>query len=159
MTRNGDVLLSEMPKVGENAPDFELQNSRGEKIKLSAFKGKNIALYFYPADFTSGCTAQACNLRDNFLDLKKTNIVVLGVSTDTVESHKKFIEKYNLQFELLADKNAEVSKKFGVFGKKNVFGKISLGIKRTTFLIDEKGKIKEVISSVDVGNHAKQLIK
>ncbi len=146
-------------KEGDRAPEFELENSGGKKIRLSDFSGKVVAIYFYPRDFTPGCTLESCNLRDNFSSLEKKGVVVLGISLDSVESHKKFIEKHNLPFELLADVDAVVSKKYGVYVQKNFFGKKFFGIKRTTFLVGKDGRIRKIFEKVDVSAHAGQILE
>ena len=128
-------------------------------LKLSDFKGKKIALYFYVKDDTPGCAKQSCNLRDNFNILKEKGIVVLGISKNDVGSHKKFKEKFGLNFPILSDIGTKVSKKYGVYGEKNFMGKIFMGVKRTTFLIDENGRIVKVIDKVDVINHAAQILE
>lgn len=142
-------------KLGDNAPNFALNDSDGNTIKLSDFKGKTVLLYFYPKDDTPGCTKEACNLRDNFSKLK-SKFVVLGVSMDSPESHKKFAEKYSLPFPLLSD-NGNVCKKYGVYVQKNMYGHKYWGIKRTSFLIKD-GKIKNIINKVEVGNHSEQIM-
>ena len=148
-----------MLKQGDKAPDFELIDTNGNKVRLSGFMGKDIVLYFYPKDNTPGCTREACNLRDNFSSLKNKNIVILGISLDNQESHKKFTKKYSLPFPLLSDTKAEVAEKYGVYRKKLFFGKSLLGIKRTTFLIDKNGLIKHIFDSVDVNNHTQQILE
>ena len=145
-----------MLKPGDNAPQFILKDSDGNVVKLSNFNDKKVVLYFYPRDDTTGCTKEACNLRDNFPKLK--NLVILGVSMDTEESHKKFTEKYSLPFSLLADITGEICKKYGVHVQKNMYGRKYWGIKRTTFLI-ENGKIKHIFDKVDVGKHAEQILE
>ena len=130
-------------KIGNNAPDF---------------KGKTLALYFYPKDNTPGCTKEACSLRDGYKKLKKAGVEVVGVSPDTEQSHKKFITKYKLPFKLIADPDKILAKKYGVWGKKKFLGKEFFGIKRTTFII-EQGKIKHIIRTVDVKDHANQILK
>lgn len=147
-----------MPADGEMAPDFELPDSTGKKTRLSGFRGKIVALYFYPKDFTPGCTTQACNLRDNFSELKKKGVVVLGVSTDDSNSHKRFGKKYSLPFELLADTDALVSKAYGVYVEKSFAGKKFFGVKRTTFVIGEDGKIVDIIDKVKVEDHTVQIL-
>ena len=142
-----------MLKAGDKAPDFALNDGDGNKVKLSDFSGK-VVLYFYPKDDTAGCTKEACNLRDNISKLKNT--VILGVSLDDEESHKNFAEKYSLPFRLLADTEKTVSKKYGVYVQKNMYGNKYMGIKRTTFIIED-GKIKKIIDKVDVSNHAEQI--
>ena len=130
-------------KIGNNAPGF---------------KGKTLALYFYPKDNTPGCTKEACSLRDGHKKLKKAGIEVVGVSPDSEQNHKKFTEKYKLPFKLIADTGKTLSKKYGVWGKKKFLGKEFFGIKRTTFII-EQGKIKHIIRTVDVKDHANQILK
>jgi peroxiredoxin Q/BCP len=148
-----------MIEPGEKAPDFTGKDQNGEEIKLSDYKGKKVVLYFYPKDDTPGCTKQACSLRDGFAELKKNNIEVLGVSADDKESHQKFIEKYDLPFTLLADIDKTIINKYGVYGEKNMYGKKYMGIKRTTFLIDEKGKIKKIFKRVKTDEHADEVLK
>ena len=130
-------------KIGDNAPGF---------------KGKTLALYFYPKDNTPGCTKEACSLRDGHKKLKKAGIEVVGVSPDSEQSHKKFTEKYKVPFKLIADPDKILAKKYGVLGEKTMFGKSFFGIKRTTFII-EKGKIKHIIKTVDTNDHANQILK
>lgn len=148
-----------MLKTGDNAPDFSVKNQDGNEVKLSNYNGKKVVLYFYPRDMTPGCTKQACSLRDGFSELKKNNIVVLGVSTDDEASHRKFIGKHELPFTLLADVDHEVSERYGVYVEKNMYGKKYMGIKRTTFLIDEKGNIASVMKKVKVDDHAKEVLE
>ncbi|MBI2597958.1 MAG: thioredoxin-dependent thiol peroxidase [Candidatus Diapherotrites archaeon] len=148
-----------MVEVGETAPDFELADSFGKKVRLSDFFGQNVVLYFYPKDDTPGCTIEACSFRDDFETYKKNGIEILGVSLDGEESHQKFSKKYGLPFKLLSDTDAKVSKAFGVFGKKNFFGKKSMGIKRTTFLIGKTGKIMRIFSSVNVNGHSREILE
>jgi peroxiredoxin Q/BCP len=140
---------------GDKAPDFTAQNQKGETLKLSDYKGKKLVLYFYPKDDTSGCTAEACNLRDNYADLRAKGYEVLGVSIDSVKSHDKFATKYELPFSLVADPDKKVVEDYGVWVEKSMYGKKYMGIKRTTFLINEKGKI---IDKVDTKNHSAQII-
>ena len=146
-------------KIGNKAPNFEAKDQNGKLVKLSDFNGKKILLYFYPKDMTPGCTREACNLRDNIQLLKKNNMVVLGVSKDSIDSHNKFIAKHKLPFQLLADTDGKICKAYGVWGKKSFMGRIFDGIKRTSFLIDENGKIKAIFNKVDVDNHADQVLK
>ncbi len=141
-----DIML----KPGDNAPDFFLSDANGRKIKLSDYLGQKIALYFYPKDDTSGCTKQACSLRDGIGKLTRDNIIVLGISADDEMSHKRFADKYKLPFILLVDKDKQVCDKF--------IGNSMLGIKRTTFLIDEKGKIVKVIEKPNVEDHANEVL-
>jgi len=143
---------------GKVAPKFTAKDQDGNKVKLADYKGKKVVLYFYPRDMTPGCTKQACSLRDGFSRLKKQNIVVLGVSTDDEAKHQKFIAKYDLPFTLIADTENKVSEKYGVWVEKNMYGKKYMGIKRTTFLIDEDGKIAKIMKKVKVGEHADEVL-
>ena len=145
-------------KQGDKAPDFKLKNTNGKIRSLRNFKGKTLVLYFYPKDNTPGCTKQACSLRDGYVELKKKRIVILGISPDKEESHRKFTEKYEIPFELLVDSDREIAGKYGVYGEKKFMGRTYMGIIRTTFII-EKGKIKHIIDKVDTRNHAKQILE
>ncbi|HET6569229.1 MAG TPA: thioredoxin-dependent thiol peroxidase [Rhodothermales bacterium] len=148
-----------MPDVGEEAPDFEAKTQRGDTVRLSDFRGRKVALYFYPKDDTPGCTKQGCNLRDNYSQLLNAGIAVLGVSTDDVASHEQFADKYALPFPLAADPDHDIVNAYGVWGEKNLYGNKFMGTKRTTFLIDEQGKIVAVIKRPDTGNHAQEILK
>ena len=145
-------------KVGDKAPDFELKDQKGNKIKLSGFKGKKIVLYFYPKDDTSGCTKEACDFRDNIEELKKSNAEVFGVSNDDEASHRKFSEKFNLTFKLLCDVDKKVSKDYGVYELKSFMGKSYYGIVRSTFVIDENKKIEKVFYKVNPDEHAEDVL-
>ena len=147
-----------MLKEGDKAPAFTVKDQDGNKVKLSDYKGRKVVLYFYPRDMTPGCTKQACSLRDGFSDLNKNNIVVLGVSTDDEKSHQKFIAKHELPFTLLADTDNKVSDKYGVWVEKNMYGKKYMGIKRTTFLINEDGTINTIMKKVKVAEHADEVL-
>ena len=140
-------------KTGDKAPDFKLNNQDGKSVKLSDFKGRKIVLYFYPRDDTPGCTKEACNFRDNISQLKKSDAVVLGISNDNENSHQKFISKYNLNFDLLADADKEVSNAYGVYELKSFLGRKYYGITRSTFIIDEKGKIQKIFYKVKAEQH------
>ena len=142
-----------MLEEGKKAPSFKLKDQNGEVISLESFKGKNVVLYFYPKDDTSGCTAEACNFRDEFPKFKKIDAVILGVSPDSVESHKKFAAKYKLPFSLLSDEKKEVCEKYGVWQEKSMYGKKYMGVVRTTFVINEKGIIKKIFPKVKVEDH------
>lgn len=146
-------------EVGQMAPDFEAKNEKGEVIKLSDYRGKKVVLYFYPKDATPGCTAQSCNLRDNYDALLKAGYVVLGVSSDGEKSHQKFIDKQSLPFSLIADTDLKVHEAYGTWGEKSMYGRKYMGTFRTTFVIDEQGKIAEVINKVDTQNHTAQILK
>lgn len=146
-------------KVGKPAPDFSSTDQHGKSLKLSDFKGKKVILYFYPKDDTPGCTAQACNLRDNYEALQSNGYTVLGVSRDTAKSHDRFIKKYELPFSLVVDTDLKINRLFDVWGEKMMFGRKYLGTIRTTFMIDEKGIIEEIISDIDTENHTAQILK
>lgn len=146
-------------KVGEKAADFSLSDQKGKKHKLSDYQGSWVFLYFYPRDFTPGCTKEACGIRDNFAQFRKAKVQVLGVSTDAVASHKKFAQKYNLPFTLLADEDKEVVRLYGVWQKKNFLGREFFGIKRTSFLIDPEGKISKIYPNVKPTVHAEQVLE
>jgi peroxiredoxin Q/BCP len=145
-------------KIGDQAPDFNLPADDGSIVQLSSLRGKKILLYFYPKDNTPGCTKEACDIRDQYIGFKKNNITVLGVSKDTVARHAKFKEKYALPFILLEDKNADICEAYGVINKKSLFGKTFLGIQRSTFLIDEQGKIQQIWRKVKVTGHVEQIL-
>ncbi len=146
-------------EVGQMAPDFEAKNELGELVKLSSLKGKKVVLYFYPKDSTPTCTTQSCNLRDNHEALLKAGYVVLGVSSDSERSHRNFIKKQSLPFSLISDPEQQVQNLYGVWGEKTTFGKTYMGTIRTTFVIDEDGKITEIIQKVDSKNHTAQILK
>ena len=145
-------------KKGDEAPDFSGKNQDGKLISLKDFKGKKLVIYFYPKDDTPGCTAQACNIRDNYAVLKKNGYAIIGISADDEKKHKKFIEKYNLPFQLIADIDKTIIRSYDVWGEKKFMGKIYEGIARSTFLIDEKGVIEKVISDVITKNHSEQIL-
>jgi len=142
-----------MLEVGKKAPDFILPDQDGKKVSLKDFKGKKIVLYFYPKDNTSGCTKEACSFRDDFPKFKKTDAVILGVSPDSVSSHKKFAEKFNLPFTLLSDEEKKVLELYNVWKEKSMYGKKYMGVERTTYIIDETGKIKKIFNKVKVDGH------
>lgn len=145
--------------VGSKAPGFTGVDQNGNTISLKDFTGKKIVLYFYPKDDTPGCTAQACNLRDNHTSLIEKGFVVIGVSVDSVKKHKKFEEKYALPFSLIADEDKTIVESYGVWGEKKFMGKTYMGTTRSTFLIDEKGKIKAIIAKPDTKNHAAEVLE
>ena len=145
-------------KEGSKAPDFTGIDQNGNTISLHDFKGKKVVLYFYPKDDTPGCTAQACNLRDNHSVLQKQGYAVIGISVDSVKSHKKFEEKYSLPFPLVADEDKKIVEAYGVWGEKKFMGKTHMGTHRTTFLIDEEGNIFKIITKPDTKNQAQQVL-
>jgi thioredoxin-dependent peroxiredoxin len=146
-------------KAGDQAPDFEAKNQNGESVKLTDFRGKKVVLYFYPKDNTPGCTMQACNLRDNYEELQKRGYEVIGVSPDSEKKHQNFIEKKELPFMLIADTDRQVHEKYGTWREKKNFGKTYMGTVRTTFIIDEEGKIEEIIEKVKTKEHTAQILK
>lgn len=146
-------------KEGNKAPAVNGVDQNGEKISLNDFKGKKIILYFYPKDDTPTCTVQACNLRDNYAVLINKGFQVIGVSADPVKAHKKFEKKYTLPFPLIADEERKIIEKYGVWGEKKFMGRTYMGIIRTTFLIDEDGKIKKIITKPTSKNHTEEILK
>ncbi len=146
-------------KKGDIAPAFKGLNQHGEEISSTSFSGKKVILYFYPKDSTPGCTAEACNLNDNYQRWLSKGYEVVGVSPDSVSSHKKFAEKYNLGFNLIADTEMEILNAYGVWGEKSMYGRKYMGVFRTTFVIDEKGIIEEIFEKVDTKNHTEQISK
>ena len=144
--------------VGDQAPDFTLLSDQEEKVSLKSLRGKQVVLYFYPKDNTPGCTRESCDFRDQFPVFKKHGAEVFGISKDSAKSHTKFKDKYALPFTLLVDDNADVCEAYGVVDKKSMFGKTFLGITRSTFLIDEKGKIKAIWRKVKVTGHVEQVL-
>ena len=145
-------------KVGDQAPKIKAIDQNGSTITLDQYRGKKVVLYFYPKDMTSGCTAQACNLSDNYSDLFSKGYDVIGVSCDSVKRHKKFIEKYNLPFNLISDEDKKVVNDYGVWQLKKFMGREYMGIVRTTFIIDKNGKIEDVISKVNTKQHYSQIL-
>ncbi|HPI38405.1 MAG TPA: thioredoxin-dependent thiol peroxidase [Ignavibacteriaceae bacterium] len=146
-----------MIEVGKKAPAFNLKDQSGKNIKLSDLKGKKVVLYFYPKDNTSGCTKEACYFRDEISMFNKLDAVVLGVSADSVESHKKFADKYELPFSLLSDPEKEMLETYGVWKEKSMYGRKYMGIERTTVIIDENGKVKKVFPKVKVEGHIEEV--
>ena len=144
---------------GDKAPDFNLNDQNGNAISLSAYRGSKVILYFYPKDNTPGCTAEACNLRDNYSELIAKGYKIVGVSPDSNASHQKFTEKYNLPFPLIPDPEKVLIRAYGVWGPKKFMGKTYDGVLRTTFVIDEQGIIQSVITQVDTKNHTDQILK
>ncbi len=146
------------PQVGERAPDFTLQTTGGSEVRLSDFRGKKVVLYFYPKDNTSGCTKEACSFQENLGAIRRKGAVLLGVSADSPESHEKFADKYELSFPLLSDQAKEVCKAYGVWKEKSLYGRKYMGIERTTFVIDEHGKIQRVFPKVKVEGHTNEVL-
>ena len=147
-----------MLKEGDSAPDFSLQDDKDKRVSLKALRGKKVVLYFYPKDDTPGCTREACGFRDRFADFSSADAVIYGVSKDSPQSHQQFREKYSLPFPLLSDPDLEVAKSYGAWGEKNMYGKKTYGIIRSTFVIDEKGKIEKMYRNVKVDGHADALL-
>ena len=144
--------------IGDPAPDFTSVDQQGNPVRLSDYKGRKVVLYFYPKDDTPGCTAQSCNLRDNYADLRAAGYDVLGVSVDDQKAHQQFITKYDLPFTLVADTDKQVVEAYDVWKEKSMYGKKFMGIVRTTFLIDEQGILTDIIEKVDTKEHAKQIL-
>ena len=150
--------MSDWVEEGESAPDFTLAADDGRQVKLSDLRGKPVVLYFYPKDDTPGCTKEACAFRDRTADLKAKGAVVLGVSPNDVTSHGQFRDKYSLNFPLLADTDHQVAESYGAWREKNMYGKTSMGIQRSTFLIDREGKIRKAWKKVNVDGHDEQVL-
>ncbi|MDR3628675.1 MAG: thioredoxin-dependent thiol peroxidase [Ignavibacteriaceae bacterium] len=148
-----------MPEEGKKAPSFKLKDKDGKVVSLSDFKGKNVVLYFYPKDNTSGCTAEACNFRDELPKFSNLNAVIIGISPDSSESHKKFADKYELPFILLSDPEKKALEAYGVWKEKSMYGRKYMGVERTTFVIDADGKIKKIFNKVKVQGHNKEVIE
>lgn len=148
-----------MVEEGKKAPALKLKNQDGKTVSLNDFKDQNIVLYFYPKDNTSGCTKEACNFRDEFPKFGKLDAVILGVSPDSVESHKKFAEKYNLPFDLLSDEKKELVQKYDVWKEKNMYGRKYMGVVRSTFVIDKNKKVRKIFSKVKVADHNKEVME
>ena len=146
------------PKVGDVAPNFRLPSTRGKDVTLNEFRGKDVILYFYPKDETPGCTAEACNFRDHEGDLTRHGAVVLGVSTDSLQSHENFKSHHNLNFPLLSDTTSDVAKMYGVWKEKNVYGTRTWGVARTTYWIGADGRIKKIYKKVDTSRHAEDIL-
>ena len=151
--------MSDWVEEGETAPDFTLPADDGRQVKLSDLRGKPVVLYFYPQDDTPGCTKEACAFRDRTQDLKAKGAVVLGVSPDDVASHGQFRDKYSLNFPLLADAGHQVAERYGAWREKNMYGKVSMGIQRSTFLIDGGGKVRKVWKKVNVDGHDEAVLQ
>lgn len=147
-----------MAVIGKKAPSFSLLDSNGVKVSLNDFIGRKVVLYFYPKDNTSGCTKEACSFKDFFPDFKKLKVTVIGISPDSVDSHKKFTQKYNLPFLLLSDDKKEVVTKYNVWKEKSMYGRKYMGVERTTFIIDEEGKILRIFPKVKVDGHINEVI-
>ena len=148
-----------MIEEGKKAPAFTLPDSDGKKVSLKDFAGKNVVLYFYPKDMTSGCTTEACDFRDAHPDFKKIKTVVLGVSADSQKSHQKFRDKYELTFTLLSDEDKKVVEKYGVWKEKSMYGRKYMGIERTTVIIGPDGKVKKIFPKVKVKGHVEEVLK
>jgi len=143
---------------GDDAPEFVGVNEKGDEVKLRDFKGKKLILFFYPKDDSPGCTKEACNLRDNFKKLRKLGFEILGVSPDTSKKHQKFIDKYEFQYSLIADEDRSIINAYGIWGPKKFMGREYDGLHRTTFIIDEEGKISKIIRKVKTKAHTEQIL-
>ena len=150
--------MSDALKVGDKAPDFSLPSATGQTITLKSLRGKHVVLYFYPKDDTPGCTKEACSFRDEITQIEKAHAVVLGVSTDGLASHQKFSKKYGLPFALLSDEGLVVAKAYGVYKQKSMYGRTYWGIERSTFVIDERGKLTAIFRKVKVDGHVEQVM-
>jgi len=146
-------------KIGDNAPNFDYTTSNGQQFSLENFKGKKVVLYFYPKDNTPGCTDEACNLRDNYNLLKQKGYEVIGVSPDSEKSHANFSQKFQLPFDLVPDTDKKLLESYGVWGEKKMYGKTYMGVNRTTFVIDETGKIDKIFEKVKVKDHTNQILE
>jgi thioredoxin-dependent peroxiredoxin len=144
-------------KIGDVAPDFKGVDQMGQAISLAQFKGKKVVVYFYPKDDTPGCTAEACNLRDNYTDLLSKGFEIIGISPDSVASHKKFVDKYKLPFRLISDTEKSILKNYNAWGEKKMYGKSYEGVLRKTFIIGEDQKIEKIIEKVDTKDHTNQI--
>ncbi len=147
-----------MLEEGKKAPSFKLKDQNGSTVSLNDFNGQNVVLYFYPKDDTSGCTKEACNFRDDLPKFGKLDAVILGVSPDSVESHKKFASKYKLPFTLLSDEDKDIIKKYDVWKEKSMYGRKYMGVERSTFIIDKQGKIRKIFRKVKVDKHNDEVI-
>ena len=145
--------------IGDKAPNFKGKNQDGKTVQLSDYKGKKLVLYFYPKDNTPGCTAQACNLKDNFDALLKAGFEIVGISADDEKSHTKFITKFDLPFDLIADTDKVIHDAYGVWVEKSMYGRTYMGTARTTFIIDDKGQLEDIIRKVNTKDHTSQIIK
>lgn len=152
------ALVENKIGVGDQAPNFQLPDQNGQMHSLDQYRGKNVVLYFYPKDDTPGCTREACSFRDNILRIENKDAVILGVSLDDTDSHKKFAEKYNLNFSLLSDTDKEVAQAYGVYTQKNMYGKTYMGVERSTFVIDKEGKIAAAFRGVKVDGHTEEVL-
>jgi peroxiredoxin Q/BCP len=147
-----------MIKAGDKAPSFTLTDQNGDKVAMKDFGGQKVAIYFYPKDDTPGCTKQACSIRDDYRKVSKAGIVILGISPDDEKKHRRFVDKYDLPFTLLADPDKKALQKYGVWQEKSMYGRKYMGVVRTTFLIDEKGKVLSVIEKPKVADHAGEIL-
>jgi thioredoxin-dependent peroxiredoxin len=157
---NNWLLTTDNPmqlNIGDKAPDFAIPDQDGLVHKLSDYAGRKLVIYFYPKDNTPGCTAQACNLRDNYYALRQKGYEVIGVSVDSEKSHQKFIQKFELPFTLLADTEKKMAEAYGVWQEKSMYGRKYMGVMRYTFIIDEQGIIQDIITKVDTKDHARQI--
>lgn len=157
--KKAPAVVETLLKVGQEAPNFELQNENGETVRLSDLRGKQVVLYFYPKDDTPGCTQESCDFRDNYGRVKSVGAEVFGISKDDVTSHTKFKTKFSLPFSLLADTEGKAIESYGVWKEKNMYGRKYMGIERTTFIVDTEGKIKKIYPKVSVTGHVDQVLE
>ncbi|MCH7818557.1 MAG: thioredoxin-dependent thiol peroxidase [Candidatus Marinimicrobia bacterium] len=146
-------------KIGDNAPNFSLKDQNGNAVSLDSFLGKKVILFFYPKDDTPGCTVEACNFRDDFEIYEEKNAVLLGISKDGEESHRKFISKFNLPFSLLCDEDHAVAEEYGAWGEKSMYGRKYMGIIRSTIVVDTEGKVEQLFEKVKPKDHSKELLE
>ena len=146
-------------KIGDNAPNFSLKDQNGNAVSLDSFLGKKVILFFYPKDDTPGCTVEACNFRDDFEIYEEKNAVLLGISKDGEESHRKFISKFNLPFSLLCDEDHAVAEEYGAWGEKSMYGRKYMGIIRSTIVVDTEGKVEQLFEKVKTKDHSKELLE
>ena len=156
--KSGPGPSTKQLKIGQKAPAFALPNQDGKIMRLSDFKGKKVVLYFYPKDDTPGCTKESCAFRDGLEEIHASGAVVLGISADSVDSHKKFVKKFNLNFPLLSDEKKTVVQAYGVWKEKSLYGRKFMGIERTTFIIDEQGKLDDIFQKVKVDGHLEEVL-
>jgi thioredoxin-dependent peroxiredoxin len=153
------MTLDNQLKVGDFAPDFNLPGSNGQALTLSSLRGKNVVLYFYSKDNTTGCTSEALDFKEHYQSIQATDTVIIGISKDKISTHEKFIQKYEIPFLLLSDEETKIAQTYGVWQEKNMYGKKTMGVVRTTFVIDKEGRIAGIFNKVKVKGHVEQVVK